>query len=105
MNIYSNPDLYDAIHKDSNFDIELLKTVACSASGPVLELASGTGRLTKCILDLGLDYNGLEQSKQFLKVANKRYGEKAQFFFRGYVRLQIKNEIPFYFYWFQFFFT
>ena len=66
MNIYSNPDLYDAIHNGSNFDIELLKTVARSASGPVLELASGTGRLTKCILDLSLDYNGLEKSKQFL---------------------------------------
>ena len=97
MNIYSNPDLYDAIHKDSNFDIELLKTIACSASGPVLELASGTGRLTKCILDLGLDYNGLEQSKQFLKVANKRYGEKAQFFLGDMCDFKLKMKFHFIF--------
>ena len=95
MNIYSNPGLYDAIHKDSNFDIELLKTVACSASGPVLELASGTGRLTKCILDLDLDYNGLEQSKQFLKVANKRYGEKAQLFLGDMCDFKLKMKFHF----------
>ena len=49
MNIYSRPNLYDAIHKDSNWDIELLKTVASTTSGSVLELASGTGRLLSLI--------------------------------------------------------
>ena len=79
MNIYSVPDLYDAIHKDSSFDIQLLKTIAKNRSGSVLELASGTGRLTKCILDLGLDYTGLELSKQFIEVAKKRYVGQASF--------------------------
>ena len=79
MNIYSVPDLYDAIHKDSSFDIQLLKTIAKSRSGSVLELASGTGRLTKCILDLGLDYTGLELSKQFIEVAKNRYVDQARF--------------------------
>ena len=79
MNIYSVPDLYDAIHKDSSFDIQLLKTIAKNRSGSVLELASGTGRLTKCILDLGLDYTGLELSKQFIEVAKKRYVDQARF--------------------------
>ena len=79
MNIYSRPNLYDAIHKDSNWDIELLKTVASITSGSVLELASGTGRLTKCILDLGLDYTGLELSKKFIEVAKKKYANHARF--------------------------
>ena len=69
MNIYSIPDLYDAIHNDSSWDIGLLRTIASKRSGSVLELASGTGRLTKCILDLGLDYTGLELSKKFIEVA------------------------------------
>ena len=97
MNIYSNPELYDAIHKDSSFDIELLKTVASNISGSVLELASGTGRLTKCILDLGLDYNGLEQSKQFLEVANKKYGDQAQYFLGDMCDFKLKNEFHFIF--------
>ena len=98
MNIYSVPDLYDAIHKDSSFDIQLLKTIAKNRSGSVLELASGTGRLTKCILDLGLDYTGLELSKQFIEVAKKRYVGQA-LCFRRYVRFQIEYEIQFYIYW------
>tara|TARA_B100001250_G_scaffold335286_1_gene301468 strand:- start:121 stop:852 length:732 start_codon:yes stop_codon:yes gene_type:complete len=79
MNIYTMPDLYDAIHKDYNWDIELLRTVASRRSGSVLELASGTGRLTKCILDLGLDYTGLELSKAFLEVSKKKYTDQARF--------------------------
>ena len=79
MNIYTMPNLYDAIHKDYNWDIELLRTVASRRSGSVLELASGTGRLTKCILDLGLDYTGLELSKAFLEVSKKKYTDQARF--------------------------
>ena len=97
MNIYSNPDLYDAIHKDSNFDINLLKKVASSISGSVLELASGTGRLAKCILDLGLDYNGLDQSRQFLEVANKKYNNQAQFFLGDMCNFKLKMEFHFIF--------
>ena len=42
-------------------------------NGSVLEIASGTGRLTQTILDLGLDYTGLEISKPFLDKAIDKY--------------------------------
>ena len=59
MNIYSVPDLYDAIHKDSSFDIQLLKTIAKSRSGSVLELASGTGSCTCNIGNFRPDVNDI----------------------------------------------
>ena len=97
MNIYSRPNLYDAIHKDSNWDIELLKTVASTTSGSVLELASGTGRLTKCILDLGLDYTGLELSKEFLEVAKKKYADQARFVLGNMCDFKLDMEFNFIF--------
>ena len=66
MNIYSNPELYDSIHKGYNWDKNLIYSYAKKVNGPVLEIASGTGRLTQIILDLGLDYTGIEISKPFL---------------------------------------
>ena len=72
MNIYSNPQLYDAIHHDYKWDIDLISSIAKSIEGSVLELASGTGRLTQNIIKLGLDYTGLELSQQFIEVAKKK---------------------------------
>ena len=72
MNIYSNPQLYDAIHHDYKWDIDLISSMAESIEGSVLELASGTGRLTQSIIRLGLDYTGLELSQQFIEVAKKK---------------------------------
>ena len=102
MNIYSMPDLYDAIHKNYNWDIELLRTVASRRSGSVLELASGTGRLTKCILDLGLDYTGLELSKEFLEVAKKKYADQARFVLGDMCYFKLDMEFNFIFIGFNF---
>ena len=79
MNIYKRPDLYDAIHKDYTWDNKLVKHFANKAGGPVLELASGTGRLAKIILELGLAYTGLDTSKEYIKTSKKRYGAKGEF--------------------------
>ena len=54
IDIYSNPELYDAIHESINSDKELIQHYARQTNGPVLELAAGTGRLAKYILDLNL---------------------------------------------------
>ena len=97
MNIYSRPNLYDAIHKDSNWDIELLKTVASTTSGSVLELASGTGRLTKCVLDLDLDYTGLELSKKCIEVAKKKYANHARFVLGDICDFKLNMEFNFIF--------
>ena len=69
MDIYSNPQLYDSIHANYKWDYTLIEYFAKKHKGPVLELASGTGRLATPILKLRVDYTGLELSKSFFKVA------------------------------------
>ena len=79
MDIYSNPQLYDSIHANYKLDYTLIEYFAKKHEGPVLELASGTGRLASPILKLRLDYIGLEKSEFFLKEAKKNFKRKASF--------------------------
>ena len=79
MDIYSKPDLYDAIHRHYSRDSELITSIAKRAGDPVLELAAGTGRLAQLILDLGYNYTGLDLSREFIDVAREKYGKKATF--------------------------
>ena len=79
VDIYTNPGLYDSIHHDYEWDKRLIRSIAKNTNGSVLELASGTGRLTQTILDLGLDYTGLDSSKPFLEQAKTNYGNRADF--------------------------
>ena len=79
MDIYSNPQLYDSIHANYSLDHTLIEYFAKKHEGPVLELASGTGRLANPILKLKLDYTGLELSEFFLKEAKKKFKRKASF--------------------------
>ena len=57
--IYLNPNLYDALHNDIGTDENVIKYYAKKCNGPVLEIACGTGRLSKYIIDLGLPYTCL----------------------------------------------
>ena len=79
VDIYTNPDLYDSIHHDYEWDKALIRSIAKDVDGKVLELASGTGRLTQTILDLGMDYKGLELSQSFLDRARMKFGKRAEF--------------------------
>ena len=79
VDIYKNPELYDAIHQNYSYDKDIITALAKKAGGPVLELAAGTGRLAKCILDLGLDYTGIDSSDSFLHRAIHKYGDQATF--------------------------
>ena len=79
MDIYSKPELYDAIHRHYSQDSELITSIAKRAGDTVLELAAGTGRLTQLILDLGYNYTGLDLSRELIDVARAKYGEKATF--------------------------
>ena len=49
-NIYSNPELYDAIHNGLDLDAKFIKKAASEINGSVLELACGTGRFWKKII-------------------------------------------------------
>ncbi len=79
MNIYSNPQLYDAIHHNYKWDIKLIRSIAKDINGSVLELASGTGRLAQEIIELGFDYTGIELSESFLNCAKKKCDDGATF--------------------------
>ncbi len=71
MNIYTNPILYDAIHRQYSADIDFMSYWAKRISGTVLELAAGTGRLGLPLVEVGLDYTGLELSPEFVKTGNE----------------------------------
>ena len=79
VDIYTNPGLYDSIHHDYEWDKRLIRSTAKNINGSVLELAFGTGRLTQTIIELGLDYTGLDLSKPFLEQAKTNYGNRADF--------------------------
>ena len=79
--IYSDPELYDAAHWWKTNDIEFIANAASEFGGPVLEMASGTGRLALPILEKGINYTGIELSSSFAKFARKKlekYGDLAQ---------------------------
>ena len=79
VDIYTNPELDDSIHDNYDWDKKLIRSTAKNVDGSVLELASGTGRLTQSILELGLDYTGLELSQSYLDQAKTKYGNRANF--------------------------
>jgi SAM-dependent methyltransferase len=97
LNIYEKPELYDAIHKDYRWDNKLVKYFANKAGGPVLELASGTGRLAKIILELGLVYTGLDTSKEYIKISKKRYGARGTFHVQNMQNFRLKTKFSFIF--------
>ena len=77
--IYNYPELYDAMHKNIETDKQIISHYAQQCNGPVLELAAGTGRLAKYIIDLGLPYTGIDNSNAFLDKAIKTFGNKGRF--------------------------
>ena len=72
MDIYSKPDLYDAIHKNYKADNNFISKIAKRTGGPVLELAAGTGRLGVPLIKEGFDYQGVELSKEYCDFANNK---------------------------------
>ena len=97
INIYSKPELYDAIHAGYIWDEELISRIAEKTGGPVLELGSGTGRLANVMLGLGLDYTGIDLSKECTEVAKNRYGGKATFHIKNMQEFDLKFQFQFVF--------
>jgi len=97
IDIYSKPELYDAIHTSYIWDEKLIARIGKKTGGPVLELGSGTGRLAKVILGLGLDYTGIDLSRECTEVAKKRYGDKAIFHIKNMQNFDLKSQFQFVF--------
>lgn len=72
IDIYSDPRLYDAAHVWKTNDIEFISNYATQHCGLILEMASGTGRLSVPLINKGLNYTGVELSKPFVEYTRKK---------------------------------
>jgi SAM-dependent methyltransferase len=68
-------DYYDYVN-DSTGDLDFYKKWCRGAGGPVLELCSGTGRLTIPLKEAGIDVMGLDISTSMLEKARQKTAEK-----------------------------
>ena len=97
VDIYNNSELYDAIHSNYIRDEKFISKYSKKIGGPVLELASGTGRLSKLILEEGLDYTGIDLSKEFIKVSQSRFKNSGDFFLDDMRDFNLKKKFKFVF--------
>ena len=67
--------LYHGLTRYENAEIEELLLAAKGVSGPVLELACGTGRITVPFLQKGYDVLGLDFSESMLELFGQRLAE------------------------------
>jgi SAM-dependent methyltransferase len=72
IDIYSDPKLYDAAHAWKTNDIEFITNCALDHGGPILEMASGTGRLAVPLIKKGFNYTGVELSEPFVEFTKKK---------------------------------
>ena len=95
--VYLNPELYDALHNDIGTDENVIKYYAKKCNGPVLEIACGTGRLSKYIIDLGLPYTGIDNSKPFLNVSLEKFGKNGTFLYNDMQDFKLAEKFDFIF--------
>ena len=95
--IYINPNLYDALHNDIGTDENVIKYYAKKGNGPVLEIACGTGRLSKYIIDLGLPYTGIDNSKPFLDISLQKFGKNGTFLYNDMQDFKLAEKFNFIF--------
>ena len=93
--IYSNPELYDALHEDIKTDKNVITHYAKQCDGPVLEIASGTGRLAKYIIDLGLPYTGIDNSDAFVKSAVNNFAKSGEFILQDMRNFDLEKQFEF----------
>jgi len=95
--IYLNPDLYDALHNNIGADENVIKYYAKKCNGPVLEIACGTGRLSKYIIDLGLPYTGIDNSEPFLDISLQKFGKDGTFLYNNMQDFRLAEKFDFIF--------
>jgi SAM-dependent methyltransferase len=95
--VYLNPELYDALHNDIGTDENVIKYYAKKCNGSVLEIACGTGRLSKYIIDLGLPYTGIDNSKPFLDISVQKFGKNGTFLYNNMQDFKLAEKFDFIF--------
>ncbi|MBT3479664.1 MAG: class I SAM-dependent methyltransferase [Candidatus Marinimicrobia bacterium] len=73
IQMYNNPALYNACTNHKIDDIPFYQYWAKEANGSILELACGTGRVAKPLLDKGYNYTGLDLSPVFIDHCKSKY--------------------------------
>ncbi|MFQ6612766.1 MAG: class I SAM-dependent methyltransferase [Fidelibacterota bacterium] len=79
IDIYHDPVLYNAINGQKQNDFPFYLFWAEKVRGPVLELACGTGRLANPLLEMGLEYTGLDQSTEYIHWCREHFSCRAHF--------------------------
>ena len=62
-----------------------------------MEIACGTGRLSKYIIDLGLPYTGIDNSKPFLDISLQKFGENGTFLHKNMQDFKLAEKFDFIF--------
>ena len=73
IEMYNHPNLYDACTKHKVDDIIFYNYWAKQTRGNILELACGTGRLAKPLMEQGFKYTGLDLSSVFINHCKNKY--------------------------------
>ncbi len=73
--MYNNPSFYDACTAHKIDDIPFYNHWAKETNGAILELACGTGRVAKPLIDEKYDYTGLDLSPVFIDHCKIKYPE------------------------------
>lgn len=69
---YDEPELYDLLLGDLDFDIPYWVKTGREAGGPVLEVGCGTGRVLLHLLEAGVDADGVDLNPAMLDVARRK---------------------------------
>ena len=73
IQMYNNPALYDACTAHKIDDIPFYEHWAKQTNGPILELACGTGRIAKHLIESGFNYTGLDLSSVFINYCRSNF--------------------------------
>ena len=65
---------YDLEYGGFDADLDLYREFAMKASGPVLELGCGSGRVLSALIETGLELTGLDNSAAMLSLARQKLG-------------------------------
>lgn len=69
---FKNGEVYDLLFESLEFDLELYKSAAKLSTGPILDLACGTGRVAMRLLEMGAEVDGLDLYQPMLDHFHKK---------------------------------